>query len=284
MNIKKRGLFNHKGEHGKVLVIGGSNKYSGAPGLSALASLEMGTDLVIVYSPKSVASVIRSFSPSLIVNEGKGDNINPDDITDLTELLNWADTCVLGPGIGNADETVKAVGLILEILAKSKKSVVIDADAIKICTNYKEILKQTKAIVTPHAGEFQILTNTKLPDQTMFKERAKILELVSLNYGVTFLVKGKYDYISNADQTRVNKTGVPEMAVGGTGDILTGILASFLAWGLDNFDAACSAAYLCGKLGEEYLKIKTVKKKLDIKTFKSSDLIKTIPLIIGKYL
>ena len=116
-----------------------------------------------------------------------------------------------------------------------------------------------------------------------FQERAKILELVALTFGATFLVKGRYDFISDSKQTRVNKTGVPGMAVGGTGDILTGIIASLLALGNNKFESACIGAYLCGKLGEEFQNLHEDKQKGFIKTFQASDLIKIIPRLIAKF-
>jgi hydroxyethylthiazole kinase-like uncharacterized protein yjeF len=293
-NLKKRDLFNHKGDHGKVLIIGGSENYAGAPALSAMAALEMDMDLVIVYAPKSVADTIRGFSPNLIVRTGKHKNINSDDELEIANLIEWADSIVIGPGMGLADETKVAVGNILKIIGEKNKPVVIDADAIKICVGFKDLLKKTRAVLTPHMGEFIALTGIQLPDQTEFKERAKILESVALNYGVTFLVKGKYDYISNAERTRINITGVPQMAVGGTGDILTGILASLLSLKVDKFDAACVAAFISGKLGEEYHNLDNFGKRVDSinlesntiyhQTFKSSDLLQMIPRITNKYL
>ncbi|MBD3353447.1 MAG: NAD(P)H-hydrate dehydratase [Candidatus Lokiarchaeota archaeon] len=283
VTIKKRNKTNHKGQHGKVLVIGGSDQYSGAPALSAMAALEMDMDLVIVYAPKSVANVIRAYSPNLIVHEGTDSNINLDDIEKINELIEWADSIVLGPGMGLADETKEAVGKILDKCVETQKSVVIDADAIKICKNYKDLLKKSNAIVTPHSGEFTILTKTKLPAETSYFERARVLELVALNYGVTFLVKGRLDYICNGENTRINKTGVPEMAVGGTGDILTGIVASLLATKVDKFTAACVGAYINGKLGEIYKDIHKSNSNGKVETFKSSDLIGIIPIIISKF-
>ncbi|MHA1339173.1 MAG: NAD(P)H-hydrate dehydratase [Promethearchaeota archaeon] len=286
VNLKRRDPNNHKGQHGKVLVIGGSEQYSGAPTLAALAALEMDVDLVIAYVPNSVANVVRTFSPNLIVREGKGKNICEEDVDELEPLIDWADSIVIGPGIGLAPETKSAFKGLLKLFAEKQKPVVIDADGIKIVAEYKDLLKKTKAVITPHEGEFYILTGTKLPPQNSFEERARILELVAMNYGVTFLVKGRYDYISNSSQTRINKTGVPEMAVGGTGDILSGILGALLSFGLNEFNATCVAAYISGKLGEEYklLHRDINNQKLMRKNFKSSDLLNIIPYIISKYI
>ena len=283
-NLTRRKINNHKTQHGKVLIIGGSKTFSGAPALAAMAALEMDMDLVIVYAPNSVANVIRSYSPNLIVKEGKSSNITDNDIDEIIELIKWADSIVIGPGLGVADETKIVFGKILEKIVESKKPTVIDADGITHAVSYKDYLKKGNFILTPHAAEFIRLTGTKLPDQQDFMERSKILELVARKFGTTFLLKGKFDYISNSEHTRINKTGIPQMAVGGTGDLLTGILASLLALKIDLFNAGCVAAYISGKLGEEYLKHEEIMHQNQIKSFKSSDLIKIIPKILGKYL
>mgnify|MGYP006282586385 CR=1 FL=1 len=280
-NMRRRNDSNHKGQHGKVLVIGGSEEYSGAPALSGMAALQMDMDLVIVYSPRPIAAVIRGYSPNLIVREGKGSNICPEDLPVIEELIEWADSVVMGPGMGLAHETKEAVGMILSALTKSGKPVVIDADGLKMCKDYKDELKGCKAVLTPHAGEFKILTSTKLPPEEKYSERARILELVAQKFSSTFLVKGRLDYICDEEQTRINKTGVPQMAVGGTGDILTGIIASLLALRIDKFNAACVAAYISGRLGEKYLEIYGSTAN-PVKNFKSSDLLEIIPMVISE--
>ncbi|MHA1820409.1 MAG: NAD(P)H-hydrate dehydratase [Promethearchaeota archaeon] len=293
--LPKRKEFNHKGEFGKVLVIGGSAKYAGAPALAAMAALQMGVDLVIVYSPISAANIIKSFSPNLIVTPGSENSpnyISKDDVDAISELIDWADSVIIGPGLGRDPHTEAALGKILDILADKKKPGVIDADGISLSVNYKDKLKKCNGdlVITPHAAEFTKLTKTKLPPQQEFFERIRVLKLVALNFGVTFLVKGKYDYIVNSQECKINRTGTAQMAVGGTGDILSGIVGALLALKLGAFKAAYIGAYISGKLGEEYPKFQSLKitkgndpsfyKDLP---FKSSDLLDIIPYLLDKY-
>lgn len=283
-NIRKRDPNNYKGQHGKVLIIGGSEQYSGAPALSAMAALAMDMDLVIVYAPNSVSNIIRSYSPNLIVRDGKSKNICIDDVEDILNLIDWADSIILGPGIGLSNTTKETVGKIIKYCIDKQKSLVIDADAIKISANFKEIFKNNQVIFTPHGGEFLALTNKTPPKDNEFLQKIKIIENAAIELKSIILLKGKWDYISDGNTTKINRTGVPEMAVGGTGDILTGIVGSLLALGIEKFDAACIGAYISGKLGEEYQNLHASEKEGYIKTFKSSDLIGIIPRITAKYL
>ena len=102
------------------------------------------------------------------------------------------------------------------------------------------------------------------------------------DWGLIFLIKGRYDYITDGQNTRINKTGVPEMAVGGTGDILTGVLVSLLSLKISLFDAACCAAYINGKLGEIYQIYQKGTNK-NGSPLKSSDLLEFIPIVLKEY-
>lgn len=281
-SIPKRVKSNHKGQHGKVLIIGGSSLYSGAPALAGMAALQMGIDLVYIFAPKSVADVIRTYSPNLIVRSGVEDNLCWKDVPKIKELLGKVDAVVLGPGLGTDSETEKAFPYIISLLKEKNKPTVIDADAIRLCKLLKAELKELKVVITPHKNEYQELTGKKLPDQKLIQKRIKSLEKTASDWGTTFLVKGRYDYISNGNISRINKTGVPEMAVGGTGDILTGIVASLLSLRVGPFDAACCAAFLNGKLGEFYQNYHkgTIKKGTPLK---SSDLLEFIPIVLREY-
>ncbi|MBN2155417.1 MAG: NAD(P)H-hydrate dehydratase [Candidatus Lokiarchaeota archaeon] len=287
-NMPKRTEFIHKGQFGRVLIIGGSNQYSGAPALSAMAALQMGMDLVYVYAPKSVSDVIRSYSPNLIVKSGFENNICKQDIPEIKKFLIQADCVVIGPGLGTDPKTEEVFPEILLSIKESDKPVVIDADALKLLKSHKPLLKTIRAVLTPHLHEFFELTGKKLPLQTHFLKNIHLLEKTINSFGGVFLVKGRYDYISNGKQTRINRTGTPEMAVGGTGDILTGIVASLIAVKLDLYDAACCSAFLNGKLGEYYQHPTQSYHKGIIKNqkplpMKSSDLLKYIPLVLQEY-
>ncbi len=280
--IPKRNIFNHKGQYGKILIIGGSEQFSGAPALAGMAALEMGIDLVYIFAPKSVADVIRGYSPNLIVHSGKKKNLCKEDFKEISDLLKKVDSVVIGPGMGT-DSLVQDLFLeIITLIKDLKIPIVIDADAIRLVKPLKEEIGNLLCVITPHAREFFDLTGITLPDQTQFQNRISFFKKLENDWKTVFLVKGKFDYISNGKTTRINKTGVPEMAVGGTGDILAGIVGSLLAIKMNLFDAACCAAYINGKLGEIYQNYNKGTKE-NGKPMKSSDLLEFIPTVLKEY-
>ncbi len=242
--VKKRDMKSRKGAGGRVLVIGGSRTYSGAPSLSALASLKTGADLVYVASPENTANIIASYSPDLIAVKLRGDNINPGNLEELKPWIDKVDAVVIGPGMGLEEESVEASKLIVEYLKEKGKRTVVDADALKAIRG----TKLTKDfVITPHAGEFKIFFGEDVSQEP----RKRIEQVVSKarECNCTVLLKGYFDVISDGERTKLNKTGNPGMTVGGTGDTLTGIIATFMAQGIDPFYAAALGALVNGLAG-----------------------------------
>ena len=248
--IKTRPIDNHKGQFGRMLVIGGSKNYSGAPAYSSLTGIQFGIDLVITYVPEVVGDVIRSFSPNMIVRTNKGDWLNLQSLEEISMLIDWANSIVIGPGLGLEKESEELLEKLLEILIQKKKSFVLDADALKLVKNHLELLKGQKVILTPHEGELKIMAEIDLPPYNKIEERGSIIQDLAKKLDVTLLVKGPYDYISDGKRIKVNRTGCPELSIGGTGDVLAGLCASFIATENDPFESACSAAFLNGIIGE----------------------------------
>jgi len=251
--IKSHPEFSHKGQNGKVLVIGGSKDYSGAPALASLAAIKMGIDLVRTFVPECISEVVKKYSPNLIVNQGSGEYISAEHIEQLKESIEWADSILIGPGMGINKTTQEATIKILEIIKSSKKPCVIDADGLKLVKDNKDLLKQLDVILTPHEGELKILTGATLPDEKKRLDRLGKISQIATKYGATFLVKGKYDYIANGKKRKINRTGCSQMTVGGTGDVLAGLCAALLSLGNNTFNSACSAAFLNGLVGENCL-------------------------------
>ncbi|MFX1557099.1 MAG: NAD(P)H-hydrate dehydratase [Promethearchaeota archaeon] len=248
--LKERKVDNHKGQFGRVLVIGGSKNYSGAPAYSSLTGIHFGCDLVITYVPEVVGDVIRSYSPNMIVRTSPGDFLGTSAFEELKELIDWSNTIVIGPGLGTEKKTEELMVMILEKLKKDKKSFVLDADALKLVKNHLELIKNQNVILTPHEGEFKIMMDIALPPFINIEERGNIIFETAKKYDLTLLVKGPYDYISNGKKLKINRTGCPEMAIGGTGDVLAGLCGCFLTIENGSFESACSAAFLNGYIGE----------------------------------
>jgi len=265
--LKKRKADSHKGDHGRVLVIGGSNNYTGAPALAAMAALRTGVDIVTVAAPEQAAWIINSYSPDLITRKFEGDFFNWDNVSDIIELSEKFDSVLIGPGIGMEDDTLAFAKEIIERIPNPK---VIDADALKAIKLHEAEIHH--AILTPHSREFEIMSDEKLPKSNVDKEN--MIRHFTKNDNV-ILLKGNVDIVVDKHRVKLNKTGNPGMTVGGTGDILAGLCAGFLAQSKNLFDSAYYAALINGKIGESLFR----KKRYG---FTASDFISLIPDIIEK--
>lgn len=228
----------HKGDAGRVLVIGGG-AYSGAPALAALAGLRAGADIVTVAAPKSVSDIIASFSPNLIVRALSGDRLVEKDIPLISELIKKHDVVVIGMGLGTEEATLDAVRKIVPLCMKA----VIDADALM-----PEVLNAGQdIIVTPHAGEMKRLSGVDVPEDE--KKKLAFVRDFAKDNDLTVLLKGRIDFISDGKEIRANRTGNAGMTVGGTGDVLAGLTGALFAKH-DAFSAACAAAFINGAAGD----------------------------------
>ncbi|MHA1914373.1 MAG: NAD(P)H-hydrate dehydratase [Promethearchaeota archaeon] len=249
-SLKTRLIDNHKGQFGRMLVIGGSKNYSGAPAYSSLTGINFGMDLVITFVPEVVGDVVRTYSPNMIVRTSPGEWLNMNSFTEISELIEWSNVVLIGPGLGQEKKTEELLVSILHMLNQGNKNYILDADALKLIKNHLDLIKGKNVIVTPHEGELKIMINSELPRFDQIEERSKAVLKLAKNMGVTLLVKGPYDYISDGKKLKINRTGCPEMSIGGTGDVLAGLCASFLGTDNDLFESACSAAFLNGLIGE----------------------------------
>jgi len=234
-----RSATSHKGDAGRVLVIGGG-AYSGAPALAALAALRAGADIVTVAAPKSVSDIIASFSPNLIVRSLSGNRLVKEDISLILELIKKHDVVVMGMGLGNEDPTLEAVRTIVPMCRKA----IIDADALTQDVFHEGHMD---IIVTPHAGEMKRLSGADVPE--VEKKKLAFVRDFAKNNNLTVLLKGKVDIISDGTEVRANRTGNSGMTVGGTGDVLAGLTGALFAKH-NAFSAACAAAFINGAAGD----------------------------------
>ena len=244
---KERKPTAHKGDFGRLLVIGGSELYTGAPALVSLAALRTGTDLVYLAAPEKTALTISSITPDLITIKLEGNYLKPRNIETLKPYFGMVDAVVIGPGLGLASETAQFVETCVDEIEKAKKPLLLDADGLKAFAKFKRPLK-VPLILTPHAGEYEVLTGVKLPENQEEKKLAIKKSAKKLN--AVFLVKGKVDIISDGEYVKQNLTGNPGMTVGGTGDILSGIVGGLLAQNVDAFEAAATGAFVNGAAGD----------------------------------
>ena len=250
---KPRPTQSHKGDYGRLLVIGGSENFTGAPAFSALAATKCGTDLVYVASPKPTSEIIASYSPDLITIKLPGEHLNIRAMTELSPWLKTSDAIVLGPGIGLHEETIETVRKIITEAESQNKPMVLDADALKIFGRNRRRLK-TSTVLTPHAGEFAQVLQRKISPE--LKLRSEATKQLARETGASVVLKGDIDIIADETRLKLNTTGNPYMTVGGTGDVLTGIIGALLAQHVETFRAGVAGAFLNGLAGDMLIREK----------------------------
>ena len=265
--IRPRKSNSRKGDNGKVLVVGGSYMYHGAPILSSLAALRTGCDLVYTAVPKVNVQATRAASADLIVIPLADSKLTRGSVNKLLgQIPAGIDSATIGMGLAVQD--IEALKLLVKSLIERDVRLSLDASALR-----KEILPIIKAknvLVTPHASEFERLFGEKIPDNK--KTRISIVEKHAKKNSITILLKGMDDIITDGTKTLINSKKTPAMTVGGTGDVLSGIAASMLSQNRDVIEAAASAAFVNGQAG------KTVQKNLGMHMV-ATDLIDVLPLI-----
>jgi hydroxyethylthiazole kinase-like uncharacterized protein yjeF len=229
----------HKGDHGEVLVVGGG-PYTGAPALAAQAALRAGADLARVACPASVTREVQAYEEGLIVRALDGDRLARDHVDRVLEMAADHDAMVLGPGLGDAEETMAAVEAIL---ASYEGVAVVDADALAAVPGAETA---GTLVCTPHRGELRAMGG---PDADGWRERVRLVERFAGDLGHVLVVKGPHDVVSDGETTRVNQTGNPGMTVGGTGDVLAGVVGA-LACTLGPLDAGAVGAHVTGRAGD----------------------------------
>lgn len=268
----KRHRWVHKYDFGHLLIVGGSNHYTGSPALQALAALRAGVDLVTVVAPRRAADTIASFKPDLIAYPLDCDHFTPEHIEALLPFVQNKSAVVVGGGMGRTKEVLEFVRLFVQQL---NLPCVIDTDAIYAVAERIELVRNRPFVLTPHSYEFYVLSKQRVGIDV--KERsAAVKRFAKLNQTVV-LLKGHVDVISDGRQVVLNRTGSPYMTKGGLGDTLAGICGALLARGVKPFEAACAAAHLNGRAGEiaaKYYKESTM----------ASDLIEAIPRAIEECL
>lgn len=276
---KKRPRDAKKYDYGLLVVIGGSDFYSGSPALSALAAFRAGVDMVRIIAPKRAADIIASFSPNLAAYPLEGKWLEKEHLSILLSMTEAAKAVsngnvavVIGGGMGRSPQTQQ---VILEFLDKVSVPVVIDADAIHAVGKKPEIVKGKPFLFTPHLFEFYVLTGKEVKNLS-FKEKIAIVKNEAAKLKTTILLKGAIDIISDGEKVDLNKTGSPYLTVGGTGDTLAGICGALMARGVPPFLAAQAGAFINGSAGKM-----AAQKFGDGLT--ATDLINFIPQVINKY-
>ncbi|MBS4537432.1 NAD(P)H-hydrate dehydratase [Clostridium sp. D2Q-11] len=247
--LPKRENNSHKGTYGRVGIIAGSIGMTGASYLASMAALRAGSGLVYLYTPKSLNTILETKTVEAITipleDDNKGFFIKKSyqDINDLSNL----DVLVIGPGIGQKQETKE---FIINVINKYKGNLVVDADAINLLVDDTDILKGQKGItiITPHPGELSRLI--KVDVNEIQKKRIEYAIETSKRLDVITVLKGHNTIVTDGEKTYINQTGNPGMATAGSGDVLTGIIAAYIAQGVEVFNSCKASVYTHGLAGD----------------------------------
>ena len=247
----KRSPESHKGDFGHALVIAGSAGYTGAAYLASQAALVSGSGLVTLAIGRSLYEVMVTKLTEVMVRpffETKDFSLS---LLAEKELLSFSEKCnvvVIGPGISQNKETQT---LVRNLVAKLNKPIVLDADGINALAAHLDLLKDVKSptVLTPHPGEMARLIG-KERDEVQ-KNRKDVALAFASEYNSVLVLKGHNTIVAKpGGECYVNETGNPGMATGGTGDVLTGIIAGFIAQGIAPYPAAILAVYFHGLAGD----------------------------------
>jgi len=244
---KQRSPVAHKGDFGRLLIIGGSEVYSGAPVLASLAATRTGVDIVYLAAPEKVACEVSAMSADLITLKLEGSNLNRSNMETIRPFLSIVDAVVMGPGMGVAPETQEFVRVCVAEVEMAGKPLMIDADGLKAFAKFQRPLS-VPLVLSPHANEYAVLTGESLPEEQA--ERVVMVHKTAKRLNATLIVKGSIDLICNSARFKLNFTGNPGMTVGGTGDVLSGIVGGLLAQQIDPFEAAVVGAFINGAAGD----------------------------------
>ncbi len=238
----------HKGQNGKVLIVGGSIEYYGAPLLSALGALYSGADLVYLFVPESNFDVTRSLYPDFIVKKFPGQYLTHTGVREILEFSTKCDSVLIGPGVHDREVTVRA---ILELIEGPQTPTVLDSTAINVLKLVKEVPLSQPIVVCPHKNEFENLTSREIKEKQSMEEVVKFVRTIATEMKINILLKSPVDIIaSSKGDIKFNKTGNAGLTVGGSGDVLAGVIASMIAQKTDPFEACQIAAYLLGYTGD----------------------------------
>lgn len=277
LHLKKPPADTYKHRQGKVLVISGSKGYTGALCMVAEGALRSGAGLVIAAVPESLNAIVETKLTEVItapLSDGGKGFLSPESLEPLKRHLDWCHAVAIGPGLGTGPEQMDFVTGFFEIFSKP---LVIDADALRVFHDNPGLFKtlRSNAVLTPHHGEasrlFGVEKGTIREDPFRF-----VHEAVRRTRSV-FVLKGAPTLIGDGEKVVANTTGHQGLATGGSGDVLTGMIAGFLAQGMPPFVAAQVAVFIHGKTAD------SLRESYGYRGLVAGDLLRRLPSVISSY-
>lgn len=243
--LPDRKADSHKGDFGKILLLCGSQGYTGAAALAAMGALRCGAGLVYLGVPESIYAIeaVKLTEPVVFPLPDEGGMLSAQAMEKITQMLSDMDAVLIGPGLGQSEGTFTVVKTVLE---QFKGTVVLDADGINVLAGHIDLLRGRTAptVLTPHLGEFRRISgqvcNDRVADAAAFAQ----------DTNTVVLLKGHRTVITDGKECYINPTGNPGMAVGGSGDVLAGMITALLGQGIAPLQAAACGAWLHGAAGD----------------------------------
>lgn len=243
--LPDRNPWGHKGNFGKLLLLCGSRGYTGAAFFAAMGALRSGAGLVFLGVPESIYGIeaVKLNEPVIFPLPDAGGRLSADAVPEILTRLPQMDAVLVGPGLGQSEGTLAVVRAVLE---KAECPVVVDADGINVLSAHRDLLRGRKSptILTPHDGEFARLGGV------IGEDRMSAAAALAEELGCVALLKGHETCITDGTDGYLNPTGNPGMAVGGSGDVLAGVITALLGAGLPPLEAAACGAWLHGAAGD----------------------------------
>ena len=243
--LPDRNPWGHKGNFGKLLLLCGSRGYTGAAFFAAMGALRSGAGLVFLGVPESIYGIeaVKLNEPVIFPLPDAGGRLSADAVPESLSRLPQMDAVLVGPGLGQSEGTLAVVRAVLE---KAECPVVVDADGINVLSAHRDLLRGRKlpTILTPHDGEFARLGGV------IGEDRMSAAAALAEELGCVVLLKGHETCITDGTDGYLNPTGNPGMAVGGSGDVLAGVITALLGAGLPPLEAAACGAWLHGAAGD----------------------------------
>lgn len=243
--LPDRNPWGHKGNFGKLLLLCGSRGYTGAAFFAAMGALRSGAGLVFLGVPESIYGIeaVKLNEPVIFPLPDAGGRLSADAVPEILTRFPQMDAVLVGPGLGQSEGTLAVVRAVLE---KAECPVVVDADGINVLSAHRDLLRGRKlpTILTPHDGEFARLGGV------IGEDRMAAAADLAHDLGCVVLLKGHETCITDGVNGYINPTGNPGMAVGGSGDVLAGVITALLGAGLPPLEAAACGAWLHGAAGD----------------------------------
>ena len=243
--LPDRDPWGHKGNFGKLLLLCGSRGYTGAAFFAAMGALRSGAGLVFLGVPESIYGIeaVKLNEPVIFPLPDAGGRLSADAVPEILTRLPQMDAVLVGPGLGQSEGPLAVVRVVLE---KAECPVVVDADGINVLSAHRDLLRGRKlpTILTPHDGEFARLGGV------IGEDRMAAAAALAEELGCVVLLKGHETCITDGTDGYLNPTGNPGMAVGGSGDVLAGVITALLGAGLPPLEAAACGAWLHGAAGD----------------------------------